>query len=76
MKTVKDCKNVSIMSLQVQPYAVKTNKQNVNIADENLTDYSFLSYRYHYTKSKIYLKRRYLNRLSIPMFIGTPCING
>jgi len=29
------------------------NKQNVNIADENLTDYSFLS-RYHYTKSKNY----------------------
>ena len=27
------------------------NKQNVNIADETLTDYSFLS-RYHYTKSK------------------------
>ena len=33
-------------------------KQNVNIADETLTDYSFLS-RYHYTKSKNYLKRRY-----------------
>ena len=30
----------------------------VNIADETLTDYSFLS-RYHYTKSKNYLKRRY-----------------
>ena len=27
-------------------------------ADETLTDYSFLS-RYHYTKSKNYLKRRY-----------------
>ena len=34
------------------------NKQNVNIADETLTDYSFLSW-YHYTKSKNYLKRRY-----------------
>ena len=34
------------------------NKQNVNIADETLTDYSFLS-RYHYTKSKNYSKRRY-----------------
>ena len=34
------------------------NIQNVNIADETLTDYSFLS-RYHYTKSKNYLKRRY-----------------
>ena len=34
------------------------NKQNVSIADETLTDFSFLS-RYHYTKSKNYLKRRY-----------------
>ena len=34
------------------------NKQNVNIADETLIDYSFLS-RYHYTKSKNSLKRRY-----------------
>ena len=31
------------------------NKQIVNIADENLTVNSFLS-RYHYTKSKNYLK--------------------
>ena len=29
-----------------------------HIADETLTDYSFLS-RYQYTKSKNYLKRRY-----------------
>ena len=48
------------------------NKQNVNIADETLTDYSFLS-RYHYTKSKNYLNRRYRIRHSIPLFIGTPC---
>ena len=34
------------------------NKQNVNIADETLTDYSFLR-SYHYTKSKNYQKRRY-----------------
>ena len=34
------------------------NKQNVNIADETLTDYSILR-RYHYTKLKHYLKRRY-----------------
>jgi len=34
------------------------NKQIVNIADETLTDYSFLR-RYHYTKSKNCLKRRY-----------------
>ena len=31
------------------------NKQNVNIADETFTDYSFLS-RYHYTKQRIILK--------------------
>ena len=49
------------------------NKQNGNLADETLTDYSFLS-RYHYTKSKNYLKRRYRIRHLIPMFIGTPCI--
>ena len=45
----------------------------MNIADETLTGYSFLS-RYHYTKSKNYLKRRYRIRQWIPMFIGTPCI--
>ena len=49
------------------------NKQNVNIADETLTDYNFLS-RYHDTKSKNYLKRRYRIRHWIPMFFGTPCI--
>ena len=52
----------------------KINKQNVNIADETLTDYSFLG-RYHYTKSKNYLKRRYRIRHWIPMFFGTLCIN-
>ena len=49
------------------------NKQNVNIADENHTDCSFLS-RYHVTKSKNYLKRRSRIRHWIPMFIGTPCM--
>ena len=34
------------------------NKQNVSIADETLTEYSFLS-RYHYAEPKNYLKRRY-----------------
>ena len=29
------------------------NKQNVNLADDTLTDYSFLS-KYYYTKSKNY----------------------
>ena len=50
------------------------NKQNVNIAEETLTDYSFLR-RYHYTKFKKYLKRRYQIRHWIPMFIGTPSRN-
>ena len=36
------------------------NKQIVNIADENLTDYSFLS-RYHYTKSKKTILKSSLN---------------
>ena len=48
-------------------------KQNVNIADETLTDYSVFS-RYHHNKSKNYLKRRYRIHHWIPMFIGTPCI--
>jgi len=48
------------------------NKQIVNIADETLTDYSFLR-RYHYTKSKNYFKTLYQIRHWIPMFIGTPC---
>ena len=44
---------------EVQPYSSQNiNKQNVNIADETLTDYCLLS-RYQYTKSKNYLKRRY-----------------
>ena len=52
----------------------KHNKQNVNIADETLTNYSFLSrYHCHYTKSKNYSKRQYRLRHWIPMFIGTPC---
>ena len=45
------------------------NKQNVNIADENLTDYSFLS-RYHYTKSKNYLKD------DIEFVTEFPCLSG
>ena len=78
LKRVKDCKDVSIMSPQDEQcsllcvytaiflfYLVQVttvcsqnrNKQNVNIADETLTDYN-----YHYTKSKNYLKRRYLIR--------------
>ena len=72
MKRVKDCKDVSIMSPQVYSACIcnflvllsttvcsqNINKQNVNIADETLKDFNFLS-RYHYTKSKNYLKRRY-----------------
>ena len=36
----------------------KHKQKNVNIADETLTDYSFLG-RYHFTLSKNYLKRRF-----------------
>ena len=89
MKKVKDCKDVSTMSLQDEQWrrtsllclyilqfscftkydhvcSQSINKQNVNIADETLKDISFLS-RYHYTKSKKYLKRRYRIRHWIPM---------
>ena len=62
----------TVILLFYQPYAVKTNKQIVNIADEILSNYSFFS-RYHYTKSKDYLKRRNRIRHWIFMFIGTPC---
>ena len=49
-------------------------KQNVNIADETLTDYSFLS-RYHYTKSKNYLKRRYrIYKDDIEFVTKFPCL--
>ena len=48
------------------------NKQNVNIADENLTDYSFLN-RYQNTKSKNYLKRRYIEfDTEFPCLLGHP----
>ena len=49
MKTVNGCKDVSIMAQQDENGTVcsqNKNKQIVNIAAENLTDYSFLS-RYH-----------------------------
>ena len=60
-----------IVLLSTTVCAVKTNKQIVNITDETLTGYSFLS-RYHYTISKNYLKRWYRIRHWIPMFFGTP----
>ena len=47
------------------------NKQIVNIADETLTDYSFLS-RYHYTKSKNCLKRRYRIVTEFPCLLKHP----
>ena len=62
-----------LVLLSTTVYSQNLNKQIVNIADENLTDYNFLSW-YHYTKPKNYLKRRYRIRHWIPMFIGTPCI--
>ena len=50
------CNFLVLLSTTVRSQNI--NKQNVNIADETLTDYSFLS-RYHYSKSKNYLERRY-----------------
>ena len=47
------------------------NKKIVNIADENLTDYSFLS-RYHYTKSKNYLKDDIEFVTEFPCLLGHP----
>ena len=46
-------------------------KQNVNIADETLTDYSFLS-RYHYTKSNNYLKDDIEFVTEFPCLLGHP----
>ena len=64
------CKILVLLSTTV--YSQNINKQNVNIADENITYYSFLR-RYRFTESRNYLKRRYRIRHWIPMFIGTPC---
>ena len=64
------CNFLALLSTTICSQTI--NKQFVNIADESLTDYSFLSW-YHYTKTKNYLKRRYRIRHWIPMFIGTPC---
>ena len=52
------------------------NKQNVNLADKTLTDYSFLS-RYHYTKSKNQLKRHIKFVTEFPCLLGHPvyCAN-
>ena len=46
-------------------------EQIVNIADENLMDYNFLS-RSHYTKSKNYFKRQYRIRNWFPRLLGHP----
>ena len=52
-------------------YSQNINKQNVNIADETLTDYSFLS-GYHYTKSKNYLKDDIEFVTECPCLLGHP----
>ena len=49
------------------------NKQNVNIADETLTNYSFLS-RNHYTKSKNYLKDNIEFVTEFPCLLGHPVL--
>jgi len=52
---VNGCKDDDVSILSTTVCSQNINKQNVNIGDETLTDYSFLS-RYHYTKSKTYYK--------------------
>ena len=44
-----------LVSLSTTVCSQNINKQNVNIADETLTDYSFLS-RYHFTNQRIIWK--------------------
>ena len=72
MKRVKDCKDVSIMYPQDESVCIlqfscftkynrmqpKHKQSKCEHADKTFTDHSFFS-RYHYTKSKTYLKRRY-----------------
>ena len=55
-------------------YSQNINKQNVNIADETLTGDSFLS-RYHYTKSKNYLKDNIEFVTEFPCLLGHPVPN-
>ena len=88
MKRVKECKDVSIMSpqdeqlfvdcnflvlLRYNPMQSKHKQTKCEHSRRNsyLTDYSFLS-RYHYTKSKNYLKRLYRIRHWIPCLLGHP----
>ena len=60
-----------LVLLSTPVYIQNINKQNVNIADETLTDYSFLG-RYHYTKfQKEYWRR--LNKENIWYWIVKFC---
>jgi len=49
----------------------KHKQTKCNIAEETLTDYSFLS-RYHYTKSKNYLKDDIEFVTEFPCLLGHP----
>ena len=63
-----------VYSVCILPFScfTKYNRmQNVNIADETLTDYSFLS-RYHYSKSKNYLKDDIEFVTEFPWILGHP----
>ena len=59
--------NIIFLFYLVQPYAV------INIADENLTDYSLPSRVSIYLIKELFKKTISNSSLS-PMFIGTPCI--
>jgi len=66
-------KSVYLREFQVQPYAVKTKLTKCEHSRWNSYRLQLSQYRYHFTKSRNYLKRRYQIRHWIPMFIGTPC---
>ena len=87
MKSVKDCKDVSIMSPQDEQWrqtsliclytaifvllsttvcSLNINKQNVNIADETLIDYSFLAI----------LNQRIILKDEIEFVTEFPCLLG
>ena len=63
-----------LLSTTVRIGSQNINKQIVNIADKNLTDYSFLS-GYHYTKSKNYSKDDIEFVTKFPCLLGHPVDN-
>ena len=86
IKRVKDCKDVSIMSPQDEQcrrtsllclytscFTIKYNCMQSKHKQTN-SKHSRRKSVDHFTKPKNYIKRRYRNLLSIPMYTGTPCM--